>query len=110
MFANRLGNVLRQTVVRTEWDLKYSWLRFSSEWYYLLTGRQWGWKAGKDFDLIFADVMVSFAPQSVIYSGILRSIHFARDGGVESLVLNQAEKWSHPGELIRPANPGRKPS
>jgi hypothetical protein len=107
VFANRLGNVLRQIVIRTEWDLKYSWLRFSSEWYYLLTGRQWGWKAGKDFDLVFADVMVTFAPQSVIYSGILRSIHFARDGGVESLVLNQAEKWSHPDERSAQRIPGQ---
>ena len=51
--------------------------------------------------------MVTFAPQSVIYSGILRSIHFARDGGVESLVLNQAEKWSHPDERSAQRIPGQ---
>jgi hypothetical protein len=107
IFANRLGNALRQIVIKTELDLKYPWLRFSSEWYYLMTGRQWGWKKGRDFDQTFADVMVSMSPKPVIYSGILSSVHFARDGGVESLVLNQAEKWANPGELSAQRIPGQ---
>lgn len=105
--ANRLGYWLRQFVIVAELDLKYSWLRFSSEWYYLLSGREWGWKAGRDFDVMLLNVMVPGTTAPVIYSGILSSIHFARDGEVESLVFIQSEKWATPGALAPQRIPGQ---
>ena len=107
VFANRLGNLLRHIVIGAEFDLAGPWLRFSSEWYYLLSGREWGWKEGREFDVMLLNVMVPGVSAPVIYSGILSSIHFARDGEVESLVFIQAEKWATPGALAPQRIPGQ---
>ncbi len=106
-FAYLCGHFLRRLVINCEWDLDHPWLRFSSEWYYLLSGRQWGWKSGENFDLMLADVMVMGPAAPVIYSGILSSVHFARDGAVESLVFNLPEKWAVPGSYTSQRIPGQ---
>jgi len=107
IFASSCGHLLRWIVIKSEFDIDHSWLRFSSEWYYILSGRQWLWKEGVDFHLMLADVMVSGNTAPLIYSGILRSVHFARDGAVESLVFNQAEKWAVPGYPTSQQIPGQ---
>jgi hypothetical protein len=104
--ASLLGNVLRRSVIQAEWDLEYPWLRFSSEWYYLLSGRQWGWRADEDFDLILVDVMTTIGITPLIYSGILNSIHFARDGSVESVTFTKGGKWDIPGVQAPTPIPG----
>jgi hypothetical protein len=101
------GHLLRWLVINCEWDIDRPWLRFSSEWYYLLSGRQWRWEAEFDFDLILADVMVMEPAAPVIYSGILSSVHFARDGAVESLVFNLPKKWAVPGSYTSQPIPGQ---
>jgi hypothetical protein len=86
----------RYFVISNEWDRRVPVLRFTNEWYYLLTGRQWGLKDGRDFDVVWVDALVEVGDGSLIYSGMLNSYFLARDGGLDSICLDYAQKWRDP--------------
>jgi hypothetical protein len=102
-----LGGGIRRLVIKFELDLRFLFLRFSNDWYYLLTGREWGLKQGSDFDLVWLDALVEAAGQAIIYSGRLRSFFLARDGGLDSICISEAQKWTSPGALAPIPIPGQ---
>ena len=87
-----LGHLARRLVIAREWDIRYPLLRFNNEWYYFLTGREWGLKSGADFDVVWLDALVSTGSATVIYSGILRNFQMSADGSLDSICLSEAEK------------------
>ncbi len=94
-------------VLKLEFDRRFAFLRFSNDWYYLLTGREWGLKRGADFDLVWLDALVEGGAGAVIYSGRLHSFYLARDGGLESLCITEAQKWMIPGAFAPLTIPGQ---
>jgi len=95
--AGFLGDKARKFVVAFELDLHFPILRFSNDWYYLLTGREWGLVPGRDYNLVWADVLVGKpAETGIIYSGRLDNFYRSRDGKLESISLKYARKWTSP--------------
>jgi hypothetical protein len=70
--------------------------RFNNDWYYLLTGRQWEFCGGRDFDVIWVDALVKSSPTPVLYSGVLDPYFLSRDGGMDSVCLSYARRWVDP--------------
>ncbi len=88
-------------------DSRWQVLRFNNDWFYLLTGRQWGLRKGVDFDVIWIDAFVKGAPNAILYSGVLDYYFFSRDGGMDSISLSYAKRWTEPGGDQTIAIPGQ---
>ena len=91
--AAALGHLARWIVIVREWDIKYPLLRFDNEWFYFLTGREWGLRSGTDYDLVWLDALVSTGSANVIYSGIFQSFQMSGEGSLNSICLSRAQKW-----------------
>lgn len=92
LLAVASGGGARQLVLRFELDRKFQVFRFNNDWYYLLTGRQWGLRHGRDFDVVWIDALVSTGKEVVIYSGVFDHFFLSRDGGLDSLCLREASR------------------
>ncbi len=90
------GYCARLLVFVLELDTRWQVFRFNNDWYYLLTGRQWGFREGRDFDVIWVDALVKSSPAPVLYSGILDHYFLSRDGGMDSVCLSHARRWVEP--------------
>jgi len=86
------GWLARGTVVRAAWDRSRPNLRFSNEWFYLLTGRHWGYVQGTDFDFVWLDALVGKGADTMIYSGLFEHYVLSRDGGLEFLCLREVTR------------------
>lgn len=83
--ATACGAGARRIVLRTRADVRYRWLRYSNEWFYLTTGR--GETSAPA--LILVDALVAQGSLLAIYSGRLDQHFLSRDGGLDSLVLRE---------------------
>jgi hypothetical protein len=102
-----LGFMARWLVVKLDLDLRFRVLRFSNDWYYLLTGRQWFLEQGTDFDFVWLDLLVETGGSTILYSGRLHSYFLAPDGGLDSICLADAQKWMAAGALAPISIPGQ---
>jgi hypothetical protein len=105
--AGAAGFLARGVVLKFELDRKFTFLRFNNDWYYLLMGREWGLKEGADFDLVWIDALVKAGTSQVIYSGTLHSFFLAKDGGLDSICITDAQKWMTPGAFAPITIPGQ---
>jgi len=92
--AAALGHLARSMVIRFELDTKVTLLRFDNEWYYFLTGREWGLRGGEDFDFVWLDALSSTGSVTVLYSGILQDFGMSGEGSLDWICLSEAEKRS----------------
>jgi hypothetical protein len=90
------GYCARVLVFAVGLDTRWQVFRFNNDWYYLLTGRQWRLREGRDFDVIWIDALVKSSPTPVLYSGILDYYFLSRDGGMDSVCLSHARRWVEP--------------
>lgn len=88
-------------------DLRYDWLRFSNEWFYLFSGEARVFQqpqADRDLrsirkflrsdevDLVFISVVVEQGEGPILYWGVLADYFFDRDGRLEKVVLEEAQR------------------
>lgn len=97
--AASIGHSLRRLVIGLRLDLRYDFLRFSNEWYYFLTGRQWNLRVNSDFDVVWIDALVNIPSGTVIYSGVFDSYKLTYDGSLDYVCLTQARRWMGTGAL-----------
>ncbi|MEM9888710.1 MAG: hypothetical protein AAF849_22635 [Bacteroidota bacterium] len=78
IFASISGKGFRKVVIKYNWDYRFQFLRISNQWWYFLTGREFGLKQETDFDYIQIDALVSCSEGDYIYSGELSKFFFNR--------------------------------
>jgi hypothetical protein len=100
------GTGLHALVRWQKLDLRYDWLRFSNEWYYIFSGEARVFKANqedrdlrsikrfldRDFDFVFISVVVIQGDVPVLYWGALVDYHFDASGRLEKIVLDEAHR------------------
>lgn len=97
--------VLRSAVVKYRLDLRFRPLRFTNEWYYFLTGREWDRSPG-DIDLVMVDAFAVVGNETFIYSGRLDSYKLGRDGNLDYICLTSTRRWAGPNAFAPVAIPG----
>jgi hypothetical protein len=86
-----MGDGARRLVIRWSLDTKFRSLRFSNEFWYYLTGREWNLKQDRDFDIVWLDALVLTGSGALIYSGIFRKFDL-REGRLDSICLSEAQR------------------
>jgi hypothetical protein len=90
------AGVLIRFVIRTfRMDLKWQFLRFGNEWYYLLRGEmspEFGnnnlFRPSKPDFLIQVDTLVSSSEGNIIYSGTLEDYFLSKENGLDRIYLS----------------------
>ncbi len=90
--------LLRKIVIGYRLDLRFRTLRFSNEWYYFLTGREWDHQPG-DIALVMVDAFAVVGNETFIYSGRLDSYKLAHDGNLDYIRLTNTRRWTSPHAL-----------
>lgn len=96
---------LRNAVVKYRLDLRFRPLRFTNEWYYFLTGREWDHQPG-DIALVMVDAFAAVGNETFIYSGRLDSYKLGRDGNLDYICLTNTRRWASPNAFAPVAIPG----
>jgi len=106
-FALLAGWGVHGVVRKGRLDLRYDWLRFSNEWYYLFSGEARIFQSPQpdrdlrsirqffgtdDLDLVFVSAVVDQGNGSVLYWGVLADYFFDADGRLEKIVLQDAQR------------------
>jgi hypothetical protein len=94
--AASVGFLARRFVILSKLDLRWEFLHFSNEWYYFLTGREWGLRLGVDFDIVSIDALVHDGSRTIIYSGAFDSYKLAPEGKLDYVCLQKAQRWMGP--------------
>lgn len=106
-FALLAGWGVHGVVRKGRLDLRYDWLRFSNEWYYLFSGEARIFQSPQpdrdvrsireffdtdDLDLVFVSVVVDQGNGPVLYWGVLADYFFDADGRLEKIILEDAQR------------------
>lgn len=90
-FAFLLGYLARRLVRTLRLDLRYSFLRFNNEWYYLFSGEILDFPnrmgEAKAVEFIQVDALVKTSGDDVLYSGFLQDYFLSADSGLNRLYL-----------------------
>ena len=105
--AAAVGFLARRFVILCKLDLHWEFLHFSNEWYYFLTGREWGLRLGVDFDIVSIDALVHDGSRTIIYSGAFDSYKLAPEGKLDYVCLQKAQRWMGPKASAPVAIPGK---
>jgi hypothetical protein len=96
--AISLGHGSRLLVQIFQLDLRFDFLRFNNEWYYLLSGEGFELPAGifeirkrAQYD-VWINALIETSNGSVLYSGLLEDFYLSRAGGLESIYLTQVAR------------------
>lgn len=77
------GKLARYFIRRFNWDIRFHYLRFNNDWYYLFSGRILDFPdiegQSVDIELIRVDVLMETKEGTFIYSGILHDFYLQRD-------------------------------
>jgi len=96
VLAIALGRVWRWCVLKLEWHHNNELLRLNNKWWYLFNGYylpELGFE-GRDFDLLFVDVVVDLKDATMIYSGYL--VDFVCNGEeLDRIYLSDTVKRSY---------------
>lgn len=84
-----LGIGAWKAVRASELDLRFNLLRIPNDWYYILSGREFG---ADRCDLVWVWALVDVGGMAMLYRGILREYFPTNDGGLESIALTKAER------------------
>lgn len=104
MLALIVGILLHWVVRKNKLDLRYDFLRFNNEWYYLFTGearifeqpqKDRSIQGIKEFlkteiDFIYISALVEQSNTSYLYWGALSDFYFDRSGKLDRIVLSNA--------------------
>lgn len=95
------GKLLKQTVRYFGLDRRMSLLRFQNSWHYIFTGEFIEFPTSnksltkdrvEDIELIYIDALVQTQEGSVLYEGILVDYELSKEGGLESISLDQVQR------------------
>lgn len=94
-------------------DLRYDWLRFGNEWFYIFSGEARIFQqpqpdrdvssiheflSSDDVDLVFVSVVVEQGDRPVLYWGVLADYFFDPDGMLEKIILQEAQRRNLSGD------------
>jgi len=106
-FALLAGWGVHGVIRKGRLDLRYDWLRFSNEWYYLFSGEARIFQSPQadrdvssirtffdtdDLDLVYVSMVVDQGNGPVLYWGVLADYFFDADGSLEKIVLERAQR------------------
>lgn len=96
-----LARTTQQIVRITGLDKKISLLRYQNSWYYIFTGEFMEFSNSnkkliedrvEDIELVYVDALVQTQEGSVLYEGILVLYELSKEGGLESISLEQVQR------------------
>lgn len=91
-----LGNYTREKIIESGWDVRYKILRFSNDWFYMLSGRDlayvWDANGIKELKKISTtiDVLCVIDHSPIIYSGYVLDYNLKKDGSLEFIRITSA--------------------
>ncbi len=100
-FAFIAGRQLYNIVLKNSLDTKYDFLRYKNIWHYLITARFLNFKQNseilqtdkiEDIDYTYIDALITINEKTFIYTGILIDYHLAKDGGLDLLIIDKAQR------------------
>lgn len=98
VFGIWLGNYTREKVIELGLDVQYSILRFSNDWFYMLSGRDKAFERSKDGIKIvkkistIVDVLCVIDHSPIIFSGYLLDYNLKKDGSLEFIRITDATR------------------
>ena len=91
VISGLLGYGLRQFVRRLKLDLKYPFIRFNNDWFYLFSGLLLDFPGmpgeTKDIEVIQVDALTKTNEGNVLYSGYLLDFYLSKTDGLDRLYL-----------------------
>jgi hypothetical protein len=96
-----IGALSKQVVRTSGLDRRMSLLRFQNSWHYIFTGEFFEFPNSnksltedrvEDIELVYIDALVQTQEGSVLYEGILVDYELSKEGGLESVSLDQVQR------------------
>ena len=93
ILAYLLGTFLKNYISKNNLDFKYDFLRFNSEWYYILTPRQFAFDTNQTSVALTVEVhfLQEIGNSIVIYKGEVKNYQL-KDGELDTIVLNKISR------------------
>lgn len=95
------GNRLKKYVLSKSLDTNYDILKYKNIWHYIITARILNFEKNshilqndtvEDVDFTYVDALVNVNDQTYIYKGVLADYQLARDGGLDLLIVTNAQR------------------
>ncbi|MCP1300955.1 hypothetical protein NK356_17400 [Chryseobacterium sp. S0630] len=96
-----IGNGLKKYVLSESLDTSYDILKYKNIWHYIITARLLNFEKNshilqndtvEDVDFTHIDALVNVNDQTFIYKGVLADYQLAKDGGLDLLILTNAQR------------------
>ncbi|WPO92517.1 hypothetical protein [Chryseobacterium sp. HR92] len=101
IIAYSIGNRFKKCVLSKSFDTKYDILKYKNVWHYIITARLLNFEKNshilqndtvEDVDFTYVDALVNVNEQTFIYRGVLADYQLARDGGLDLLIVTNAQR------------------
>lgn len=96
-----IGNRLKKYVLSESLDTSYDILKYKNIWHYIITARLLNFEKNshilqndtvEDVDITHIDALVNVNNETFIYKGILADYQLAKDGGLDLLIVTNAQR------------------
>lgn len=101
VFSSISGAFLKNLVRTKKLDRKYKFLRYQNQWHYILTGEFFDFPRAnidldkssvEDIEFVFVDALIEVNGTSYLYDGILVDYELSNDGGLDFIIIKNAER------------------
>lgn len=101
LFSAFIGFLSKLVVRNFKWDRKRKIFRYKNSWHYLFKGEFFDFKSAafdleedtvEEIEFFYIDVLTEFSDTTVLYEGILVDYELSHDGGLNYLILKEAER------------------
>lgn len=103
LFAALFGRFLQKIISRLDWDTRFVSLKFSNDWYYVLSGQGQfkypffrGWFKHKRI-MVDAVVLSVVDDTPVLYQGFVKDFSLKKDGDLDFVILFGVKRFAVPG-------------
>ena len=95
------GAILKNLVRTKKLDRKYKFFRYQNQWHYILTGEFFDFPRAnidldkssvEDIEFVFVDALIEINNISYLYDGILVDYELSNDGGLDFIIIKNAER------------------
>jgi hypothetical protein len=100
--ASFLGFILKKSIRKFKFDIKYKFLRYKNTWHYILTGEFFDFPRANinlsadskvvDIEFVFVDALMVLNGNSYLYDGILVDYELSNDGGLDFITIKNAKR------------------
>lgn len=90
--AGFIGQYLHVQLLKRQLDMRYKVLKFSNDWLYLLTGRDYAFENKLKGVTTNADILCVIDHSVVVYSGTVLNYNLNKDGTLDYILLQRASR------------------